>query len=110
MIHEKKKHYIPFNCTLQEYDEEWAKKIQLEKFRWHNSHWLEMVESRQMEDNNESYMYGDDGINTFLHDTDILDRPELFYGTSGKIDYFFNSVMHFKTSSIVNIIFFLLII
>lgn len=68
---------------IAEYDEEWAKKIQLEKFRWHNSHWLEMVESRQMEDNNESYMYGDDGINTFLHDTDILDRPELFYGTSG---------------------------
>ncbi|XP_014780052.2 kinesin-associated protein 3 [Octopus bimaculoides] len=68
---------------IAEYDEEWSKKIQQEKFRWHNSHWLEMVESRQMEDNNESYLYGDEGINPFLHDTDILDRPELFYGTTG---------------------------
>ena len=26
-----------------EYDEEWATKIQYEKFKWHNSQWLEMV-------------------------------------------------------------------
>ncbi len=45
--------------SLQEYDEEWAKKIQLEKFRWHNSQWLEMVETRQNEDN-DAYLYGDD--------------------------------------------------
>ncbi|GAB1600302.1 kinesin-associated protein 3-like isoform X1 [Argonauta hians] len=68
---------------IAEFDEEWSKKIQQEKFRWHNSHWLEMVESRQMEDNTESYLYGDEGINPFLHDRDILDRPELFYGTNG---------------------------
>lgn len=34
---------------IKDYDEEWAQKIQIEKFRWHNSQWLEMIES-QMED------------------------------------------------------------
>ena len=67
---------------LQEYDEEWAKKIQLEKFRWHNSQWLEMVESRQMEDMNDAYMYGDEGFG-YIQDADILDRPDLFYGAPG---------------------------
>ena len=61
----------------QEYDEEWGKKIQTEKFRWHNSQWLEMVENRQM-DEAEPFMYGDDG-EPFLHNGDILERPDLFY-------------------------------
>ena len=30
---------------LKDYDEEWAKKIQIEKFRFHNSTWLDMVEN-----------------------------------------------------------------
>uniref|UniRef100_A0A8C2D2B0 Kinesin-associated protein 3b n=1 Tax=Cyprinus carpio TaxID=7962 RepID=A0A8C2D2B0_CYPCA len=59
---------------IAEYDEEWGKKIQSEKFRWHNSQWLEMVESRQMEDT-EPYMYGDD--------PDALEQPDLFYSTDG---------------------------
>ncbi|XP_026062264.1 kinesin-associated protein 3b isoform X1 [Carassius auratus] len=59
---------------IAEYDEEWGKKIQSEKFRWHNSQWLEMVESRQMEDA-EPYLYGDD--------TDALEQPDLFYSTDG---------------------------
>uniref|UniRef100_A0A671P0N8 Kinesin-associated protein 3-like n=1 Tax=Sinocyclocheilus anshuiensis TaxID=1608454 RepID=A0A671P0N8_9TELE len=57
---------------IAEYDEEWGKKIQSEKFRWHNSQWLEMVESRQMEDA-EPYLYGDD--------PDALEQPDLFYST-----------------------------
>lgn len=69
---------------LQEYDEEWATKIQLEKFRWHNSQWLEMVESRQLDDVNDTYLYGDEGIDPYIHDADILDRPDLFYGDTGK--------------------------
>ena len=69
---------------LQEYDEEWAKKIQLEKFRWHNSQWLEMVESRQMEDMSDSYMYGEESFQPYLQDNDILDRPELFYSAPGE--------------------------
>ena len=68
--------------SLQEFDEEWAKKIQLEKFRWHNSQWLEMVETRQMED--DGYMYGGDDGFGYIQDADILDRPDLFYGAPGR--------------------------
>ncbi|CAL1547744.1 unnamed protein product [Lymnaea stagnalis] len=66
---------------IGEFDEEWAKKIQLEKFRWHNSQWLEMVESRQVDEFADSaYMYPDEpGFDPYLQDADILDRPDLFY-------------------------------
>ncbi|KAG8556308.1 hypothetical protein GDO81_018016 [Engystomops pustulosus] len=67
---------------IAEYDEEWAKKIQSEKFRWHNSQWLEMVESRQM-DENEQYLYGDEPIEPFIHEGDILERPDLYYNAEG---------------------------
>ncbi|XP_075038840.1 kinesin-associated protein 3 [Mixophyes fleayi] len=69
---------------IAEYDEEWAKKIQSEKFRWHNSQWLEMVESRQM-DENEQYLYGDEPIEPFIHEGDILERPDLYYNAEGLI-------------------------
>lgn len=64
---------------ISEHDETWAKKIQMEKFRWHNSQWLDMVESRQMED--EGLMYSDDVLGAYIQDADILDHP-LFYGPS----------------------------
>ncbi|RNA35012.1 kinesin-associated 3-like [Brachionus plicatilis] len=32
---------------ISDYDEDWAKKIQIEKFRHHNSQWLEMIEVSQ---------------------------------------------------------------
>jgi hypothetical protein len=64
---------------FQEFDQEWAKRIQTEKFRWHNSQWLEMVEGHQEdEDDEELMMYGDEP--TFIDNGDILDRPDLFYG------------------------------
>ncbi|CAN8218088.1 unnamed protein product [Coccothraustes coccothraustes] len=69
---------------IAEYDEEWAKKIQTEKFRWHNSQWLEMVESRQMDDS-EQYLYGDDPIEPYIHEGDILERPDLYYNADGLI-------------------------
>uniref|UniRef100_A0A674INN2 Kinesin-associated protein 3 n=1 Tax=Terrapene triunguis TaxID=2587831 RepID=A0A674INN2_9SAUR len=69
---------------IAEYDEEWAKKIQSEKFRWHNSQWLEMVESRQM-DESEQYLYGDDCIEPYIHEGDILERPDLYYNSDGMI-------------------------
>lgn len=52
---------------FQEYDEEWGRKIQSEKFRFHNNQWLEMVESRQV-DESEPYLYDNDN-----------DRTDLFY-------------------------------
>ncbi|KAI7799800.1 kinesin-associated protein 3 [Triplophysa rosa] len=68
---------------IAEYDVEWGKKIQSEKFRWHNSQWLEMVENREM-DEAEPFMYGDDG-EPFLQNGDILERPDLFYSADGII-------------------------
>uniref|UniRef100_A0A673ZKA8 Kinesin-associated protein 3a n=1 Tax=Salmo trutta TaxID=8032 RepID=A0A673ZKA8_SALTR len=72
------------NSTLDiiaEYDKECERKIQSEKFRWHNAQWLEMVENRAMGDDGEPSMFGDDG-EPFMHSGDILERPDLFY-TSG---------------------------
>ncbi|XP_062857328.1 kinesin-associated protein 3a [Trichomycterus rosablanca] len=68
---------------IAEYDEEWGRKIQNEKFRWHNSQWLEMVENRQM-DEAESFLYGDEG-EPFLQGADVLERPDLFYSADGLI-------------------------
>lgn len=31
--------------NAQDWNKEWADRIKLEKFRWHNSQWLDMVES-----------------------------------------------------------------
>lgn len=67
---------------IMEYDEEWAKKIQEEKFRWHNSQWLEMIENRMPMEDNDSLLYDEDG----LMDGDPLDRPDLFYGRPGYDD------------------------
>ncbi|KAM3865669.1 kinesin-associated protein 3-like [Diretmus argenteus] len=55
---------------IAEYDEEWGRKIQSEKFRFHNNQWLEMVESRQA-DEAEPYLYDND------------DRTDLFYSADG---------------------------
>ncbi|TSN30222.1 Kinesin-associated protein 3 [Bagarius yarrelli] len=62
---------------IAEYDEEWKKKIQNEKFRWHNSQWLEMVVNQQM-DEVEPFLYAADG-ETFLQETDALEQPNFFY-------------------------------
>ena len=39
---------LEFWFLFKEFDEEWAKKIQIEKFRFHNSQWLEMVENARV--------------------------------------------------------------
>uniref|UniRef100_A0A8C4ZQ07 Kinesin-associated protein 3b n=1 Tax=Gadus morhua TaxID=8049 RepID=A0A8C4ZQ07_GADMO len=56
---------------IAEYDEEWGRKIQSEKFRFHNNQWLDMVESRQAEEG-EAYLYDNDN-----------DRTDLFYSADG---------------------------
>ncbi|KAM9357506.1 kinesin-associated protein 3a isoform 1-T1 [Symphorus nematophorus] len=63
---------------IAEYDEEWGKKIQTEKFRWYNGQWLEMVENREMDEAAEHFLYGEDG-ESFIWNGDILERPDLFY-------------------------------
>lgn len=59
---------------FQEYDEEWGRKIQSEKFRFHNNQWLEMVESRQA-DESEPYLYDND------------DRTDLFYSAGTQAEH-----------------------
>ncbi|EOA94225.1 Kinesin-associated protein 3 [Anas platyrhynchos] len=41
-----------------------------------------MVESRQMDDS-EQYLYGDDRIEPYIHEGDILERPDLYYNADG---------------------------
>ncbi|XP_026170162.1 kinesin-associated protein 3-like [Mastacembelus armatus] len=55
---------------IAEYDEEWGRKIQSEKFRFHNNQWLEMVESRQADDA-EVYFYDNDRTDLF-YSTDVM--------------------------------------
>ncbi|KAM9408382.1 kinesin-associated protein 3a [Pholidichthys leucotaenia] len=69
---------------IAEYDEEWGKKIQTEKFRWYNSQWLEMVENRQIDEAEDSFMYGEGG-DSFISNRDILERLDLFYTADGII-------------------------
>jgi len=42
-----------------------------------------MVESQHVDD--DAVMYGDDSVggHVFLHDADMLDQPDLFYGAQG---------------------------
>ncbi|KAM9331295.1 kinesin-associated protein 3 [Gastrophryne carolinensis] len=67
---------------VAEWDKEWAQKIKSEKFRWHNSQWLEMVEGHQM-DENEQYLYGDEPTDLFLHEGDLLERADSYYTAEG---------------------------
>ncbi|XP_077572431.1 kinesin-associated protein 3a [Stigmatopora nigra] len=68
---------------ITEYDEEWGKRIQNEKFRWYNCQWLEMVENRQMDETGESLLYGDG--DSFIENRDIVERPDLLYSADGII-------------------------
>ncbi|XP_042271808.1 kinesin-associated protein 3a isoform X2 [Thunnus maccoyii] len=69
---------------IAEYDEEWGKKIQNEKFRWYNGQWLEMVENRQLDEAGTPFLYGEDA-ESFIGNGDILERPDLFYSADGII-------------------------
>ncbi|XP_022237019.1 kinesin-associated protein 3-like [Limulus polyphemus] len=63
--------------VIAEHDEEWAKRIQLDKFRWHNSQWLDMVQSQQMDE--AADMYIDEQIGPFIQESDILEQSDLMY-------------------------------
>uniref|UniRef100_A0A669BPT9 Kinesin-associated protein 3b n=1 Tax=Oreochromis niloticus TaxID=8128 RepID=A0A669BPT9_ORENI len=84
---------------IAEYDEEWGRKIQSEKFRFHNNQWLEMVESRQA-DESEPYLYDNDN-----------DRTDLFYSSSPPKTIRFGcsspdfTVVRISTNSQVSVVF-----
>ena len=68
---------------FQEYDANWAKRIKVEKFRWHNSQWVEMVESQQhLDDGDDLY---DDVLSPYLRDGDLLYEPSEFYYVSPSV-------------------------
>ena len=52
-----------------------------------------MVESRQMEDMSDSYMYGEEPFHPYLPDTDILDRPDLFYSAPGESNWYYGNML-----------------
>ena len=63
---------------IAECDQEWGEKIQIEKFRWHNSQWLHMIDTQNSEDprDAEPLYYEDESS----YHPDILERSDLFYG------------------------------
>uniref|UniRef100_A0A8D3CHF9 Kinesin-associated protein 3a n=1 Tax=Scophthalmus maximus TaxID=52904 RepID=A0A8D3CHF9_SCOMX len=70
---------------IAEYDEEWGRKIQTEKFRWYNGQWLEMVVNRHLEEaGGGAFLFREDGESP-LGDGDVLERPVLFYSADGII-------------------------
>lgn len=59
---------------IREYDSEWEKRIQLEKFRWHNSQWIEIVDTHQQNEDGGGGgddMY-DDVLPHYYHNDDLL--------------------------------------
>lgn len=55
---------------ISEFDPDWSKRIRLEKFRWHNSQWLDMMEGRSGQENID---YEEDYIeNEFEHEMNNL--------------------------------------
>ncbi|CAK6977724.1 kinesin-associated protein 3a isoform X1 [Scomber scombrus] len=67
---------------IAEYDEEWGKKIQNEKFRLHNGQWLEIVKNRELDEAGTPFLYGEDG-GSFIGTGDILEGADLFYSADG---------------------------
>ncbi|KAF6024299.1 KIFAP3 [Bugula neritina] len=64
---------------IAEVDQDWTIKIQQEKFRWHNSQWLEMVENRSMDDDMVGSYAPDHDIDPYIQGTEALDRPEYMF-------------------------------
>lgn len=64
--------------VIKECNEEWASRIKLEKFRWHNSQWLEMVESQALDTSGYGQLGDDvDSLPAFLS-SDMLTHSLLF--------------------------------
>lgn len=80
---------------MAEHDDEWAKKIQMENFRYHNLHWIEMVEMQHLQNHgNGDEDYLEDGLfyhggvaldnggylGGYIEDASTLEGGEFFYG------------------------------
>ena len=68
---------------LADFDQEWAKRIQMERFRWYNSQWLEMIE------NNEANAPTTGSIQSaadFMDDNRYVDEDDELHFDNGLID------------------------
>ncbi|CAG2057721.1 unnamed protein product, partial [Timema podura] len=69
----------------QDWDKDWAERIKLEKFRWHNSQWLEMVENTALDSTGfDKASTLDNDLPAYLED-DIMQHTLLF--PSGVLSY-----------------------
>lgn len=63
-----------FSYHLQDRSEEWARKMDIERFRWHNAQWLEMVaESGTLVSADSAISDSPDIFNEVFGAEDILD-------------------------------------
>lgn len=49
----------------------------MEKFRFHNSQWIEMVESRQIDEISD--IGYDDHFGPYIHESDLLEQSDFLY-------------------------------
>ncbi|XP_067001097.1 kinesin-associated protein 3 isoform X2 [Anabrus simplex] len=66
---------------IAECNKDWAERIKLEKFRWHNSQWLEMVESSTIDDTAYGAAGDMDELPSFYTD-DMIQRTLLYPSNS----------------------------
>lgn len=59
----------------KEFDAVLAKRIKLEKFRWHNSQWVEMIESQHDVAADHDDLYDDDVLSPYLQEGNLLYEP-----------------------------------
>ncbi|XP_075259272.1 kinesin-associated protein 3-like isoform X2 [Convolutriloba macropyga] len=78
---------------ISELDKDWGEKIQRVKFDWHNSQWLELIESADLANAvvsnggvggiNSADISGDSEFGNLLQNSDILDHSDLYYQAEG---------------------------
>lgn len=54
---------------IKDFDDTWTDRVKKEKFQWHNSHWLEMIQNQLLNDKT---------LNENLNNDDILPHYDLF--------------------------------
>ena len=75
---------LPSLLSAQEHCPEFGQRIKGERFRWHNSQWLEVVTGKLLyeeEEEDEDYIYHD-----HLHSAAELDNPEYYYSMAGQLE------------------------
>lgn len=64
--------------TIKEFDESWTDRIKTEKFQWHNSHWLEMIQNQILDKTS----YPDDNGSDYFPHYNVLQNSSIFnYGS-----------------------------